>query len=77
MAHSGWRVTQQVTDQIINTQAGLTQTGVQVYYATGEGNEGSVFVPNQQYKEHVVRGMLEAGATLLDTIGKMSGEAKE
>lgn len=77
MAHSGWKVTNQVTDQIINTPGGNTQTGVQIYYVTGDGNEGSVFTPNQQYKEHVVRQQLEVSATMLDTIGRMHAPAAE
>lgn len=77
MAHSGWRITAQVTDQIINTQANQTQTGVQVYFSTGVGNQGSVFVPNEQYNQHTVRNMVEAAAHLIDGIGSLSAGPAE
>lgn len=76
--HSGWRVTQQITDQIINTAGGLTQTGVQVYFVTGNGNEGSVFVPNQIYaKTETVRRLVAAAATQLDDVGRLAENAIE
>jgi hypothetical protein len=73
MAHSGWRVTAQVTDQIINTDAGQTVTGVQVYFVTGDGNSGSVFIANRHYgsAKHV-RAVLHAAAQQLDSIGQLS-----
>lgn len=72
MAHSGWRVTSQVTDQIINTDAGKTETGVQIYFVTGDGNEGSIFVANRHYGDHKhVRNRLHAAAQQIDSIGAL------
>ncbi len=71
MAHSGWRVTDQATDQIVNTPGNQTQTGVQVYFVTGDGNTGSIFVPNQQYKAATVHSMVNTAAHLIDGIGKL------
>lgn len=77
MAHSGWRVTLINTDQLVNNAGGTTQTGVQTYFQTGDGWEGSVFTPNQQFSEHIVRRQIETGAQLLDAIGRMTAEAAE
>lgn len=71
MAHSGWRIVSQQTDQIVNTPGNQTVTGVQVYFTTGDGNEGSVFVPNQQYKPDTVHSMVNTQAHLIDSVGKL------
>lgn len=68
----GWIVTAQVTDQVIVTDAGQTDTGVQIYFTTGEGNSGSVFVSYRHYgdRQHV-KGVIHAMAHLIDDIGKL------
>jgi len=71
MATVGWRITSQVTDQLETTQAGAVLTGVRIYYITGEGNEGSVFVANQHYNVHNVRNAVKAAAQLLDEVGRL------
>lgn len=72
ISHSGWRVTSQLSDQVIITEAGKAVTGVQIFYITGEGNEGSVFIANNHYTTKVVRAALHAAATQIDTIGSLS-----
>jgi hypothetical protein len=72
MAATGWRITDQVTDQVQNTRAGATVTGVMVYFITGEGNEGSVFIVNQHYNAKNVRRAVQAQADLLDEIGGLA-----
>jgi len=67
--HSGFRVTSQVTDQVIVTAAGQAVTGVQIYFITGDGNEGSIFVANNHYSPKAVVPLLAAQAALIDTIG--------
>lgn len=69
---TGWRITDQVTDQVQNTRAGATVTGVMVYFTTGEGNEGSVFIANQHYNAKHVRSAVQAQANLIDEIGGLS-----
>lgn len=69
---SGFRITGQVSDQVQNTQAGQTVTGTQVYFITGDGNEGSVFVQAQHYSAATVRKMCEAQATLIDDVGRIN-----
>lgn len=72
MAESGWRVTDQVTDQVQNTRAGATVTGVMVYFITGDGNEGSVFIANQHYNAKNVRRAVQSHANLLDEVGALA-----
>lgn len=72
MAHSGWVVTSQVPDQIINTDAGKTETGTYIYFVTGDGNSGVVFVANRHYNPKTVKNVLHAQAQLIDEIGALS-----
>jgi len=77
MPHSGWRITSQLTDQVVNSPAGQTLTGVQVYFITGNGNEGSVFIANQHYNKATVAQAVALQATLLDEIGGLSEGAAQ
>ena len=72
MAHSGWKVTAQLTDQVETTTAGNTVIGTRVYFITGNGNEGSVFVPNQHYTAKNVHLRVKAAAVLLDEVGDLA-----
>jgi hypothetical protein len=75
-AHSGWTVTAQVTDQVINTNAGQTVVGTYIYIVTGEGQEGSVFVPDTIYHDvKKVTAMLRAKAIQLDAVAKLAEAA--
>lgn len=70
--HSGWTVVSQVTDQIINTNAGQSVVGTYVYFVTGDGNEGSVFIPDVHYNAKTVHAAIDAKATVLDEVGKLA-----
>lgn len=72
MHHSGWIVTSQLTDQVIVTAAGQAVTGVQIFFITGDGNEGSVFIANNHYTTKVVKEAIRAQAAAIDTIGKLN-----
>ena len=73
MHHSGWVVTDQLTDQVIVTQAGQAITGVQIFFRTGNGNEGSIFVADNHYVPKVVKPAIDTQAALVDTIGDLAG----
>jgi hypothetical protein len=74
--HSGWTVTAQVTDQVINTNAGQTVVGTYIYIVTGDGQEGSVFVPDTIYHDKAkVTAMLRTKAVQLDTVAKLAEAA--
>lgn len=73
MAKLVWQVTGQATDQVINTQSGQTIVGVQVFFITGEGWEGSVFVPQTIYpNKEKVREMIRHAARQLDEVGGLA-----
>lgn len=76
MPHSGWAVTDQATDQVINTTDGRTITGTYVYFVTGNGNRASVFVPDDHYNAKNVHGMVEARATVVDEVGALANGLK-
>jgi hypothetical protein len=72
MAKSGWTVTSQLTDQTVITEAGQVIAGVNVYFTTGDGNSGFVFVPQAHYhNKETVRKLIEAEADNMDTVGAM------
>ena len=76
MAHTGWRVTSQVPDQIINTDAGKTETGTIIYFITGQGNSGVVFIANRHIGNlKTVKNILHAHAQLVDDIGALQSGA--
>lgn len=69
---NGWAVTSQAPDQVIVSDSGQVVTGTQVYFATAEGNSGSVFVPDQHYTEKKVHASLQVRASLIDKIGRLT-----
>lgn len=69
---SSWTVTSQVTDQVIVTNAGQTVVGTYIYFTTGGGNNGNVFVPDEHYSAKKVREMVQVKANLIDEIGRLA-----
>lgn len=63
-----------VTNQVEQTQVigGSPVKGVSVYYTTGAGHQGSVFVPYSQYTTDKVRAAVQAAAAQMDAIGMLS-----
>ena len=67
-----WQVTRQAADQVNITTSGDPITGVRVFYQTGQGNTGSVFIPDTQYHNTAaVKEALQAAANQADTIGAL------
>lgn len=75
MPSTTYTVTRQVPDTYDFTVPGDPVLGVQVYFNTGEGNTGSVFVPQSKYNGDNVRKMVAAKAKLIDDIGGIHGTA--
>jgi len=67
-----WRVTGQ-TEQTQIMAGGNPVRGVQVFYTTGAGHTGSVFVPYSQYTTDYVRDQVAAAAAQMDAVGMLSG----
>ena len=69
---NGWAVTSQAPDQVIVSDSGQVQTGTQVYFATENGNTGSVFVPDQHYTVKKVHASIGIRAKVIDEIGSLT-----
>lgn len=67
-----WQITGQVHDQVIPTAAGQSITGTYVYFLTGQGNDASVFVPDNVYSVQRVKEMVRDRAKLVDDVGELS-----
>lgn len=69
---SSWEVTGQVADQTTITTAGQVVTGHQVYFITGTGYRGSVFVPDEQYTPANVKTLINAAAARGDQVAELT-----
>lgn len=67
-----WQVERVLVDQTTNTPAGDTVVGSYVYYVTGEGNHGVVFVPNDRFNEKHVAEVVRRDARRLDTVAALA-----
>lgn len=74
MPATTYTVTRQVPDTYDFTVPGDPVLGVQVYFTTGGGNTGSVFIPHAKYNGEHVRAAVAAHAKLIDDIGGIRGE---
>jgi hypothetical protein len=72
MANSSWTVTSQQTGQTINDDAGNTVVGTYVFFTTGQGNKGSVFIPDAKYGTKYVAEQVRERANLIDAVGNLS-----
>lgn len=67
-----WQVERVVVDQTTNTSAGDTVVGSYVYYVTGAGNHGVVFVPNDKFTEEHVTEEIRRSARRLDAVAALA-----
>lgn len=68
---TSWKVTGQLETTRVQ-QTGPPVQGMQVFYQTGKGHSGSVFVPQSQYNAHNVRALVAAAAANMDAVGMLS-----
>lgn len=66
-----WAVTGQV-EQTQVAAGGNPVKGVVVYFTTGQGHSGSVFVPYAQYGTDYVKAAVSAAAQAMDSIGSLT-----
>lgn len=69
-----WQITNQVNGQTINDNAGNTIVGSYIYFTTGRGNQGVVFVSDAQRTEANVKTAVHNEAVLIDSIGMLKVE---
>lgn len=71
-AGSGWTVTGQTeTDDL--SAGGQFVSGVRVYFRTGNGVDGSVFLSHGMYTVDNVRAAIAAKVAQLDAVSNLSG----
>jgi folate-dependent phosphoribosylglycinamide formyltransferase PurN len=68
---SGWTITGQVEGVQVST-AGRVVNGTTVYFVTGNGDAGSVFVEAAKYNAETVTALVGARAMQLDAIANLS-----
>lgn len=73
MATTTYQVVRQAPDQYDPNNPGNPVVGVIVYFMTGEGNEGSIFVPQTRYTVKNVHQMVAAQAKIADEVGRIEG----
>ena len=68
-----WNVTGQNADQFEYDGAGNPVTGWRVNFITGQGNRGSVFIPQDRYKDvKGTRAQIQALADTMDEVGALT-----
>lgn len=67
-----WTVTGDFPDQYSSAGYPTPALGHAITFITGNGNRGSVFVPNDHYTEESVRAIIQPQADLADTIAKLT-----
>lgn len=70
---SGWTVTGQSPGQTQVTPDGRVISGTLVYFRTGNGTMGNVFVPQDRYNAETVRTMIAVVAREMDSIDGLQG----
>jgi hypothetical protein len=75
MATYTWQITSQQTGQTVLDAAGNVIQGSYVYYTTGQGNQGVIFIPDNLRTTKYVAAQVAAQAKLLDDIGNLTGSS--
>jgi len=69
---TGWRVIDQVPGTDIGPQ-GYAVRGVRVYFVTGKGVNGSVFIPENRYTPKNVQATVADLAATIDAVHALQG----
>jgi hypothetical protein len=74
MANSGhsYQVASQLVNQTVPDAAGNVIVGSYIYFLTGDGNTGVIFVPDNLLTEAHVKQELQAATRKLDRIGRLA-----
>ena len=67
-----WKVTLQQESVGLDLQSRAVE-GYKVYFETGMGHSGSVFVPKDRFNVDNVRSAVKAAAAMLDQTGALTG----
>jgi hypothetical protein len=67
-----WKVTSVATDQTVTDQSNNVVIGSYIYYFTGNGNRGVVFIDNDHLKPDNVQTAIRTDARNLDAIAALA-----
>ena len=68
---SSWKVTGQ-TEYTQVAATGPPVQGVKIFYTTGAGHSGSVFLPYSQYNTQTAAAAVAAAAAQMDAVGQLT-----
>lgn len=68
---ASWAITGQLDGQLQVGTAGQVITGTVIYFQTGEGNQGSVFIPQTRYDAKEVRKVVQVKADVMDEVSAL------
>jgi hypothetical protein len=71
MANSTWVVTGDLPDQYSTSGSSTPVLGHVIFFQTGAGNNGSIFVSNAQYTPALVKPAIQAQANVVDEINAL------
>lgn len=71
---TSWKVTGDLPDQYDFDGGGSPVLGHKVSFITGQGNRGSVFVPNDHYNPDAIRVLIHAQAVTADSVASLTNE---
>jgi hypothetical protein len=71
-AIAGWKVLSQ-QETFGTDPMGRAVEGVKIFFQTGGGHNGSVFIPKDRYNVENAKAAILDAAGLLDGVGKLSG----
>jgi hypothetical protein len=69
-----WRVDAQVQRTKVNALGGL-EDGFDISFTTGQGHNGSVFVPQARYNTANVKAAVAEAAALMDDVGRLTHDS--
>lgn len=75
MPTSTWRVLSQTSQPQVAPTGGITD-GMSIAFITGEGNNGTVWVPMSRYTAANVKEAIAAAAAQLDQIGALTHDTE-
>jgi len=67
-----WTVTSQM-QRVAPGSTGRFVDGVEVYFTTRAGHQGSVFIEKTRYTPDAARELIAAAAAQMDAVGNLSG----
>lgn len=72
---ASWTITSDLPDQFSSSGTATPVLGHMIYFLTGNGNSGSVFVADPHYNVASVKAAVQTKANLVDQINALTHES--